>query len=522
MMRVSIGGKIVALTGSDILGEGGEATVYKVGDRALKIFHTADLQAKFAKLAAFPRSLPREVVAPEEIVLDEQGASIGYAMPAISGAGELSKLFKGPRHPDACTLFVKLHDVLSSLHRAGVIAGDLNDGNVLFNGMRLWLIDVDSMQLAGHPCTVAHERYLEPSLYGRDLSQRCWFTEHTDWYAFSILLFQALVGVHPYGGVHPDYATMLRRASAHVSVLAAGVKAPKTARDFGELPDPLLDRFRAIFDRGERGAFPRALLELPWIPKGAPRPRQWMVRVNRACKATRISRDEAAHLIERRAPSFIVQDGWLVDRDSRFRIGKILEGQTHVFADRRLGFGCYRAGRVLFSFLFRPGRAGLIDVRLPSFEGKLVAIDAVFEQAERAASEASEGGRAGFARPGPAGRHAVVSFSFDRRGVRCGALYLIRDDGSVLGRLEGPVEQERLLATTSGRAVQGGRILVATDDGLVLLDADPSTGILRAKTIFTDTEPFVEEGARIVPGPNGSIYVITDDAVTRLELEGAS
>jgi hypothetical protein len=61
-------------------------------------------------------------------------------------------------------------------------------------------------------------------------------------------------------------------------------------------------------------------------------------------------------------------------------------------------------------------------------------------------------------------------------------------------------------------------ILAASEEGLVLLAAE--NGAITAKTIFTDTEPFVEEGAQILPGPDGSIYVVTDDEIRQLELKG--
>jgi hypothetical protein len=530
-MRVLIGFETASL--GEVLGVGGEATVYRHGDRAVKVFHdTSMLDAKVRKLGAFPRGLPPEVVAPEELALDAKThRPVGYVMPAVRGArvvGELMrKSFRAGAVPssEVCALFARIHDVLSLLHSRRVIAGDLNDGNLLFAGRRPWFIDVDSMQLPGHPCTVAHERYLDPELYGVDLSARCCFTEETDWYAFSVLLFTALLFVHPYGGVHPDHPTLLRRAQNRVSVLDPRVKYPKSAEDWRTLPDGLLDEFRSIFDRGERRVFPRALLDLPWGVRSAVRATAQATRVNRTCRAIRIFHTSGRILAAAMTPSlayvyeeagvarredgstvsaksavarftaerFFERDGWLWEADRR--TGRVLEGQTFLRAGRSLGFGFYRAGLALFSFLVRPGSAGLINVELPPIAGRLISADAVFDD-----------------------RHALVSFLFDRGGVRCGAMYLVREDGAVIGHLEGAIESERVLASTSGRAVQGGLILAATEEGLVLLAPDPSTGRITARKIFTDTEPFVEEGAQILPGPNGSVYVVTTDEIKQLVL----
>ncbi len=572
-MQIRVGPATARLEPGDILGVGGEATVYRLGDRAVKVFHSLDpgvVDAKLDKLAAFPRGLPSPVIAPEELVFDSSGRPVGYAMRAVHGAREISHLMKKSfragaiSNADVCALFAEIHAVLETLHQCGVIAGDLNDGNLLFSGRRVWFIDVDSMQLDGHPCTVGHERYLDPSLYGSDLSARCCFTRDTDWYAFAVLLFGALLFVHPYGGVHPAHPTLLRRAQARASVFDGAVKYPKSAEPWQTLPDPLIERFRAVFERGERGPFPRGLLDTPWTAPRRPSAPRPAIRVNRACRAipifaTRgrilaaamqpslayvheeggvVRREDGSKVMERAADPgmrfaiagartwvgldgklaciereqvvdrtvtsgpfdagsagcFLQRDGWLIEQSSQLRIGKVLDGQTFLRAGRSLGFGFYRAGRALFSFAFRPGRAGLTDVRLPLFEGKLISADAVFDD--------------GF---------IAVSLLFDHEGVRRGALHLIRGEGAVVGSLEGPIEEHRVLANTAGRAVQGGRILAATEEGLVLLSPD-ATGALTIQTIFTDTEPFVEEGAQLLPGPNGSLYVVTTHEIRQLEL----
>ena len=59
-------------------------------------------------------------------------------------------------------------------------------------------------QLAGLPCEVSTELFLDPLLYGPDLTQPCataagaprWFGRGSDWYAFSVLAFRSLTGLH--------------------------------------------------------------------------------------------------------------------------------------------------------------------------------------------------------------------------------------------------------------------------------------------------------------------------------------
>lgn len=268
-MDLLLQGKHVRVTDRDLLGQGGEADVYRLGDLALKIFRTPDA-AKLAKVRAFPRDLPPAVIAPLDVVQSPKGLDVGYAMPVVEGAFEIRRLadrtFRvGARAVDGnATLRVlsALGGVVDALHTRGVVVGDLNEGNVLVDvgaapGLagpakpeRALLIDADSLHLPGHPCTVAHERFLDPRLYGRDLAAG--FDFDSDRYALAVLLFQSLLFVHPYGGVHPAHPTLMRRAEARCSALGAGVKLPRTAASPEVLPDALRDWLARVFERGER------------------------------------------------------------------------------------------------------------------------------------------------------------------------------------------------------------------------------------------------------------------------------
>jgi hypothetical protein len=162
-------------------------------------------------------------------------------------------------------IFARLHATLTALHGQGMVVGDLNDGNVLFTGEEPWLIDADSMQFGAYGCPVAHESFLDPRLYGVDLTATLVFSPETDWYAFAVHLFRSLLYVHPYGGVHPTLTTMLRRAEARHSVMRPDVTYPKAAVTWRILPDALIDWFAGIFDNDVRSVFPVQLLDIQWI-----------------------------------------------------------------------------------------------------------------------------------------------------------------------------------------------------------------------------------------------------------------
>lgn len=279
-MDLLLQGKRVRVTDRDLLGQGGEADVYRLGDLALKIFRAPDA-AKIAKVRAFPRDLPPAVIAPLDVVQSPKGADVGYAMPVVEGAFEIRRLadrafrvgsLGGVDGNAALRVLGALGRVVDALHARGVVVGDLNEGNVLVDpgaspgatrgvtgGARALLIDADSLHLPGHPCTVAHERFLDPRLYGRDLAAG--FDVESDRYALAVLLFQSLLFVHPYGGVHPAHPTLLRRAEARCSALDPAVKLPRAAASPEVLPDALRDWLVRVFERGERPHVAEAQLD---------------------------------------------------------------------------------------------------------------------------------------------------------------------------------------------------------------------------------------------------------------------
>lgn len=273
-MDVYVGTEKWRVSDVELLGEGGEARVYRHGRRALKLFHPAvdaagrrALELRGQKLRRFPGALPAEVRAPLALAHDARGAVVGYVMELVEHAESFGRLtsrklrdgaMPGPR---VMRLFRRLHAMVSRLHALTVVVGDLNDGNVLSSGDEAYLIDADSMQFDGFPCPVGHERFLDPRLYGVDLASAPRFSAGTDWYAYSVMLFSSLACVHPFGGTHPTFGTLLRRAEARHSVLRGDVTLPRLALPPQALPDELLHWFHAVFEKDERGAFPTELLE---------------------------------------------------------------------------------------------------------------------------------------------------------------------------------------------------------------------------------------------------------------------
>ncbi|MCA9565104.1 MAG: hypothetical protein KC561_16515, partial [Myxococcales bacterium] len=304
-VSVVIDGVLRRFDPADEIGAGGEARVFRFGQHAVKIYHSAragssssscksssvshqvgwDLEARARKLMAYPVALPSAVMAPTSLVHDPVSQMVcGFVMPLVEGASPFKRLTSKRwatsrlSREQVCRLFSQLASVLTDLHRRGVVIGDLNDSNVLFRcetGGRsgpspgeVFLIDADSVQFAGFPCPVAHERFLDPTLYGAALAQSPVFSPKTDWYAAAVLLFQSLLFTHPYGGMLSGFNNVLERAQARASVFRPEVVYPKAALSFEVLPSGLRDWFESIFEAGERSPLKMGDLSARWTVCG--------------------------------------------------------------------------------------------------------------------------------------------------------------------------------------------------------------------------------------------------------------
>ncbi len=290
-MDIILNGKPLRLNPAKTVGKGGEADVYDIGrGRAVKIFKTSDhpdyetnpAEAESAKkriaehqrkLPDFPKGLPGNVIVPESLALDANTGKIaGYSMPLVPDAEMLLRLAErsyrdknAVREEDVLKVFERLHATVSGLHRKSVVIGDFNDRNVLVTpSLEAYLIDSDSMQFGPYLSRVFTNRFVDPikcNQYTQIIELIKPHDAMSDWYAYAVMLFQSLLFVDPYGGVHApadaskkekDWGRMQKR----ITVFHPEVRYPRPARHYGILPDDLLHRFEEIFVRDRREAFP--------------------------------------------------------------------------------------------------------------------------------------------------------------------------------------------------------------------------------------------------------------------------
>lgn len=266
---------------AQLIQSGGEGMVFSWGqDTAVKLYHTPQAHHA-AKLTHFCHTrlgqhLPPGVLGPQALVTNKQGQVIGFQMPKLpTGAHALKRLSiplfwqkQQVSISGAIQLFQTIHTTLSQLHQLGVIVGDFNDQNLFFTlpdthyptSNAYWL-DVDSYQFDHFPCAVAMLAFLDPQLYHvADFSQQPYFSAHTDWYAYFVLLIKSLLHVHPYGGTHKQYKSLQARVTAGITILDSSVTYPQNARSPETLSDDLLHYLHHIFAQGQRDIFPLQLL----------------------------------------------------------------------------------------------------------------------------------------------------------------------------------------------------------------------------------------------------------------------
>ncbi len=299
-MRVEIQNQAVTL--KDLLGEGGEARVYKWVDsqkkpHAIKIYkgpHDVDysgntpadaanrnaahqrLARTQAKLAAFPMGMPSSVIAPQFLVYDTKKSHeiVGYGMDVVPQPHVLLRRWSDKAYretiarEDLLKDLLKLHQLVRYVHNQAVI-GDFNDLNVLMADTGPYIIDADSWQYARWFCTTFTQRFGDPRLCDPKADSLQLMTPHdklSDWYAFNIMVFQTLMFVTPFDGVFKpknlaDKIPHDARPLHNISVFHPEVKYPGFANKPDMLPDELAQHFFNVFEKRARAEFPERLLD---------------------------------------------------------------------------------------------------------------------------------------------------------------------------------------------------------------------------------------------------------------------
>lgn len=255
-MKIFIKGKgSTSLNKSLFLASGGQADIYANGNTCYKIYSDSKFIIPESKIKELSVLTYKNIIKPEDIILDDKNNNIGYTMPYIKDTYTLCQLF--PRsfrdrnnlsHQTILDLIRRLQETIIHVHRNNILIVDLNELNFLLakDFSELYAIDCDSWATKSFPATAIMD-----SIRDRQVKNNH-FTENSDWFSFAITICQLFLGIHPFKGSYSKYKTLEERMIHNISIFNKDVSIPKVCQSLSVIPQSYLDWFKAIFEDGKR------------------------------------------------------------------------------------------------------------------------------------------------------------------------------------------------------------------------------------------------------------------------------
>ena len=238
---------------NEYMTSGGEGDIYLKKNIVYKIFHQPKNNDFQNKILLLQKLQHPSLAYPIESFFDQNQQMIGFSMKKLK-ADPVVKMFSSIWQQNQqfdlenqLNFINKMRELLLFVHQKKAIVADGNEMNWLFDSSyQPYLIDLDSWQIAQHPATA-----IMPSI--KDWHSQSLNT-FTDWFAWAIVSFQILTGIHPYKGTHPNFkkGDLASRMKANVSVFHSDVRYSQAVRDFSLIPKPLKDWYYQVFEKGLR------------------------------------------------------------------------------------------------------------------------------------------------------------------------------------------------------------------------------------------------------------------------------
>ena len=245
----------IKLGPSDHVASGGEGHVYRSGKLCVKIWDDTDkavrdrMEEKVKLLAALTHP---SLIVPESHVLDSNSRTIGYVMPWKEGWA-LPLAFtmdwrgrNGFSEAKALSFMLRMKEVTEFVHARNVIMGDANELNIIGKDDVPYYIDTDAWCIGNF----RGDKILPTIMDYHSVP----FSRDSDWFAWAVVTFQLMTGIHPYRGTHPGFTRtdMEGRMRANASVFDAGVRMAPAVRPFSGIPPTLLAWYKEVFMNGLR------------------------------------------------------------------------------------------------------------------------------------------------------------------------------------------------------------------------------------------------------------------------------
>jgi hypothetical protein len=247
---------------NEYMTSGGEGDIYLKKNIIYKIFQQPKNINFQEKILLLQKLQHPSLAYPIESFFNEHQEIVGFSMKKIQ-AEPVVKMFSSiwqQNHQfdlqQQLDFINKMRELLLFIHQKKAVVADGNEMNWLFDSSyQPFLIDLDSWQIGQHPATA-----LMPSI-------KDWHSQSlnslTDWFAWAIVSFQILTGIHPYKGNHPNFkkGDLTSRMKANVSVFHNDVRYNSAVRDFSLIPKTLKDWYYQVFEKGFRDIPPIAKME---------------------------------------------------------------------------------------------------------------------------------------------------------------------------------------------------------------------------------------------------------------------
>lgn len=274
LVNSNLTGSIV-LTDSDFVASGGQASIYKHNQYALKIYHDISTVPPVQKLKELQGLSIDEVLKPLDLILDSKGKTLGYIMRFVNDGWPMCKLFtktfrtdKKISPKDIVELIKVFRQSLIEIHLDHCLVVDMNEFNLMTTQdfSKPIFLDVDSFQTPHFPATALMETVRDPLANNS-------FSEGSDWYSWAIIAFQLYIGMHPFKGNHPSYGRneWRKRMDKGASVFDSGATLPQTCFDLNSIPKRHTEWFKKVFSNSERSIAPNldASIPIPVVPRAA-------------------------------------------------------------------------------------------------------------------------------------------------------------------------------------------------------------------------------------------------------------